>query len=175
MASSGRLRRPMTARAVNDFPEPDSPTRPTRSTPISKEIESTMGRRSAAMERIVRPRTESSECSLMARIAEVAQTIGQGVAGKTDQENGRAWKCRYPPLVEDHSTSLRDHHAPLGGGRPDTQPQKTQSRGRQNHACHIEGQAHASGWNARRQDVSPEQPPSHDALHFGRSDVIRAP
>src|SRR5271168_1534161 len=100
----------MMARAVNDFPEPDSPTRPTRSRPISKEIESTMGRRGAATERTVRSRTESRGCSPMTRIAQVAQAVGQSVEGETDQENGRAWNRRHPPLVEHHATSFRDHH-----------------------------------------------------------------
>ena len=88
----------MIARAVRDFPEPDSPTRATRSTPTSKEIASTMRRCGAAVDLTVRPRTESSARSPMARVADVAQAIRQRIEGETEQENGRTGKRRYPPL-----------------------------------------------------------------------------
>ena len=88
----------MTARAVIDFPDPDSPTSATRSMPISKEIASTMGRWGAVGDLTVRSRTESSGCSAMARITEVAKAIRQCIEGETEQENGRTGKRRYPPL-----------------------------------------------------------------------------
>src|SRR5580698_7245620 len=158
VTSSGRRNKPMMARAVSDFPDPDSPTNATRSVPTSKEMPSTNARPPVpAAVRTASFSTESIGVSATMRISQVAEPIGQQIETKTTNQHRRAGRSRHPPLVEDHLTTLGDHGAPLSSRGTHAEPQKPQAGGGQHDGGKIQGEADLYSRKTKRQHVTPQQ------------------
>src|SRR3984957_8320486 len=129
----GLRNRPNKARAVSDLPEPDSPTRATRSAPTSKLTPSTSNRPACdADRRIDKSRTDRSARSSTGGPLCVAQTIGNEIERQTEHQNRGAGTRGLPPLIENDLAPIGNHRAPLRGRRSDSEPQKTQPRRREN-------------------------------------------
>src|SRR5512145_2681061 len=153
------------ARQVIVLPEPDSPTRamvsPARTPKLPPRTAWTTTRRLGISTR--RSSTASSPTPSVIRSLPLhAEQVGNPVAeedeGEAGVHAGEVGHRRHPPPARQELAPLRDHHLPLGSGRPDAQPQEAERRRREDDQHDIGGEEDDRGRNGVGEDVSEDEP-----------------
>src|SRR5699024_10154686 len=108
----------ISARAVSDFPEPDSPTIPSFSWPSDREIPRTasdlLPRLSKAMRRLRISTFILAFPSVLTRVEDIAQPIPEEVERKRGKQD-RNRRCHgHPPLLQQIFLGRRNHRPPFG-------------------------------------------------------------
>src|SRR5471032_2605941 len=152
---------PSNARPVSDFPDSDSPTIPNRS-PLASVREmprtasvSVPSWPSNAMRKLsISQRVSACMSASLTGIEDIAQTIAEQVERKTHEQDRDAGNGRDPPRVEQHAPSRRHHETPLRTRRLRIEPEKTESRDRQDDAGHVERRAYDYRRRTQRDDIA---------------------
>src|SRR5471030_63829 len=140
---------PSKARPASDFPDPDSPTIPSRSPlasvsemPRTASVSVPSWASNAIRRLLISQRVSACMSASLTGIEDIAQTIAEQVERETDEQDGNAGDGRDPPRIEQHAAPRRHHETPLRTRRLCTESEKTESRDRQDDAGHIERRAH---------------------------------
>src|SRR5258707_878790 len=163
---------PIVARAVIVLPEPDSPTRASRTVTTANEMPRTTSIAPATAGKAIARSATSRIGSAMARIEDVAEAVGEEVEGEAGDQDRDARAGGDPPLIEDHRRAVGDHGAPFGGRRADAEAEEAEPGGGEDHAGKIERQPDDGGGQRHRQDVAEEEARSAYAEHLGGGEII---
>src|SRR6266851_4254 len=156
-------RMPMMAKAVTDFPEPDSPTMPSVSPRDSEKPTRSSAR--TVPERVrnstARSSISSSAMSLIgacscahAGIDNVAQAVAEQVEAEDGKHQSDAGKECAPPFArDDEARALGDHDAPFRGRRPYAKPDEGKAGRVEDGIAEGQRNLHHHDWQNVRQDV----------------------